>query len=199
MLEIVLATHNVHKIREIKEILGEMPFHFLSLDDDPTLPDVNEDGMSLEENALKKAAVISKHTGLPALADDTGLEVFSLGLQPGVLSARYAGEHVTYAENNAKLLKELNGKTASERKARFRCVAALVGDGVEKLAVGICHGTIIDVPRGREGFGYDPLFLPDGYERTFAELAPEIKNDISHRAKAFRHMKKILLEFVPAV
>ena len=108
------------------------------------------------------------------------------------MSARYAGEHVSYADNNRKLLEELAGLPPTRRKARFRCVAALVGPGIETITTGICHGTIAEAVRGEGGFGYDPLFVPDGHDATFAELPADEKNEISHRAKAFREMKKVL-------
>ncbi len=192
MQKIILATRNTGKIEEIRSILKGLPFDVASVLDHPGLADVVEDGLSLEENALKKAREIYQATGITALSDDTGLEVFSLDLRPGVLSARYAGEHVSYADNNRKLLSELVGFEPTRRKARFRCIAALVGPETEIMTSGNCHGMIIDAPRGEGGFGYDPLFVPDGYKETFAELPSEVKNEISHRAKAFREMRKVL-------
>jgi XTP/dITP diphosphohydrolase len=197
MQRIILATRNKGKIEEIRAILHDLPLRLESFLDHPALPDVEEDGLTLEENALKKAREIFLATGLPALSDDSGLEVFSLDLRPGVLSARYAGEHVTYADNNRKLLAELAGFEPSRRTARFRCVAALVGPGHESMTTGNCHGVIIDAPRGAGGFGYDPLFVPDGYDRTFAELPTALKNEMSHRAKAFREMRKVLSRLYP--
>jgi XTP/dITP diphosphohydrolase len=192
MQRIILATRNAGKVAEIRAILGGLPFAIESVADHPGLPEVEENGVSLEENALKKAREIYRASGLTALSDDTGLEVFALGLRPGVVSARYAGKEATYADNNRKLLAELAGSAADRRTARFRCVAALVGEGIETITTGICHGRIIDAPRGEGGFGYDPIFVPDGYDRTFAELPADVKNEISHRAKAFREMRKVL-------
>ncbi len=195
MPKIILATRNREKVAEIRAILGNLPLDLECAGDHPGLPDVVEDGRTLEENALKKAAAIFRASGIPALADDTGLEVFHLGMRPGVISARYAGEGVTYADNNRKLLRELDGVSRERRKARFRCVAVFVGDGVQHMSEGICHGVILGEPRGSGGFGYDPLFLPDGYSQTFGELPPEVKNQISHRAKAFGRMGFFLKEF----
>jgi len=192
MQKLILATRNKGKVEEIRAILAGLPVELESVLDHPWLPEVVEDGLTLEENALKKAREIFLATGIPALSDDTGLEVFALDLRPGVISARYAGENATYADNNRKLLAELAGFEPSRRKARFRCVAALVGPGTESMTTGNCHGRIIDAPRGEGGFGYDPIFLPDGHPGTFAELSAEVKNEISHRAKAFREMRKVL-------
>jgi XTP/dITP diphosphohydrolase len=197
MQTLLLATRNAGKVSEIREILGGLPLAIVGASEFPGLAEVVEDGQSLEENALKKARETHRATGLVALSDDTGLEVFSLDLRPGVISARYAGENVTYADNNRKLLAELHGWPQDRRRARFRCVAALVGDGIERITTGICHGTIIEAPRGEGGFGYDPIFVPDGYDKTFAELSAAVKNEISHRAKAFRQMRKILADLFP--
>ena len=196
MKKIILATHNKDKVEEIRSILNGLPLKIESFLEHPDIPHVLEDGITLEENALKKAKEIFDHTGIPALSDDTGLEVFGLEMRPGVYSARYAGENVTYEDNNRKLLAEMAGLPLSRRAARFRCVAAIVGPDIEKLTTGICHGKIILEPRGDGGFGYDPLFKPDGYDLTFAELSASVKNEISHRAKAFRQMKSILSAFI---
>lgn len=144
---------------------------------------VEEDLPTLEGNALKKARFWHQYTGLPTLADDTGLEVSALNGAPGVISARYAGETATSEENVVKLLDEMKDK--SNRDARFRTVIALVDD-TEQLFEGVCEGKIIDHPRGERGFGYDPVFLPNGYNETFAELSPVKKNTISHRGKALQ-------------
>ena len=194
MHKLVLATRNKGKLAEISALLRDLPVAVLSVFDFPEVPEVDENGATLEENALKKARTIFNATHLPALADDSGLEVFALGMKPGVLSARYAGEHVTYDDNNRKLLEELQGVPANERRAQFRCVAAFVAKDLEKTAEGTCTGIIIDAPRGSGGFGFDPLFVPDGYDKTFAELPLEVKNSFSHRAKAFQQMKKLLVE-----
>ena len=194
MQTIVLATRNQGKLKEIRAILHDFPITFVSLSDYPEVPEVIEDGATLEANALKKAREIFCSTTLPALADDTGLEVFHLGMAPGVLSARYAGKNVSYEDNNKKLLSELHAVPVEQRRAQFRCVAAFVMKDVEMMTEGVCPGNIIDRRRGAGGFGYDPLFVPDGYDKTFAELPAEIKNQISHRAHAFRKMKTMLAE-----
>lgn len=192
MKKILLATRNWGKVEEIQAILQGLPFAILTMRDFPDVPEVIEDGSTLEENALKKAKEVHRSTGLPVLADDSGLEVEVLGMHPGVISARYAGEGATYEDNNAKLLKELATISMQNCNARFRCIAAFVDAQTEKLFEGICSGTIAEIPRGTGGFGYDPLFVPDGYKQSFAELPPEVKNTLSHRAQAFRLMKQFL-------
>jgi XTP/dITP diphosphohydrolase len=192
---IVLATRNKGKVEEIRSIVQGVPVIFESVLDYPDIPEVIEDGKTLEENAIKKAKVIFEYTGLPSLSDDTGLEVFALDMRPGVFSARFAGENVTYDDNNRKLLLELNGVDMTRRTARFRCVAAFVGKGTEKITTGVCRGKIGLAVKGNGGFGYDPLFIPDGYDKTFAELSVDEKNRISHRARAFEEMRKFLLSF----
>jgi XTP/dITP diphosphohydrolase len=192
-MKLVIATRNAHKLEEIRAIF-DFPFdsaqgghnlEVLSAFDFPEIPDVIEDGDTLEANAIKKAVEIAKATGYWAMADDSGLEVDALGGAPGVYSARYAGEECSYAANNEKLLHELAG--AADRSARFRTVIALSdSDGNAKTVEGACPGVIIEELRGSNGFGYDPLFVPDGYTKTFAELDSEVKNRISHRARALQ-------------
>lgn len=182
---LVIATRNRHKLEEIHGIFDFRNLEVLSAFDFPEVPDVVEDGDTLEANALKKAIEIAKATGCWALADDSGLEVDALDGAPGVYSARYAGEHCSYADNNAKLIRELDGQ--ANRSARFRTVIALSDpDGNAETVSGSCEGTLLEQPRGTKGFGYDPLFVPAGYAETFAELPPEIKNRISHRFAALR-------------
>ena len=184
-MKLVIATRNAHKLEEIHAIFDFDGFEVLSAFDFPHVPDVVEDGETLEANAKKKAVEIALATGCWALADDSGLEVDVLGGAPGVFSARYAGEHCSYADNNAKLLGELAGKTL--RSARFRTVIALSDPaGKVETVEGACPGTILESLRGTKGFGYDPLFVPDGFSETFAELPSEVKNRISHRAKALQ-------------
>ena len=195
MQKLILATRNHGKIKEIKGILNDLSIEVSSLSDYSSIPEVVEDGKTLEENALIKAREIFRLTGLPTLADDTGLEVLYLGMAPGVISARYAGEKVSYEANNLKLLKELEEVQPDKRTAQFRCVAAFIAKDIEKTTEGICHGKIIENLRGIGGFGYDPLFIPDGYRLTFAELPIETKNQISHRALAFQQMKLILSDY----
>jgi XTP/dITP diphosphohydrolase len=184
--KIVIATHNRHKLDEIRKILRDYPVALLSLDDVAEMPDVAETGTTFEENALLKARAVYHHTGLLTLSDDSGLEVTALNGAPGVYSARYAGSEKSTAANNRKLLEALAGVPLNQRQAQFRCVVAIVGEGLETTVEGIVRGHIAEAPRGEGGFGYDPLFIPEGYEKTFAELGEETKNQISHRAKAFR-------------
>lgn len=178
---IFLASGNPDKVKELRQMLEPLGCKLMSVLDHPGVDEVEEDQSTLEGNALKKARFWHHHTGLHALADDTGLEVDALDGEPGVFSARYAGESVTYEENVIKLLENMAGK--SNRHARFRTAVAFVG-GEEKLFEGICEGKIIESPRGEGGFGYDPVFVPDGYDKTFAELTSKEKNVISHRGKA---------------
>jgi len=158
----------------------------------PKIPDVEEDGATLEENAIKKAQHAHKYTGLPCLADDSGLEVYVLNMEPGVRSARYAGVRVTYADNNRKLIEALKDIPESKRTAQFRCVSAFVDRDQTKIAEGICRGRIGFVEVGSGGFGYDPLFIPDGFDMTFAQLDAGTKNSISHRGMALREMRGFL-------
>jgi len=190
---LLLATRNPGKIQEIKAILSGVRADIHSLIDMPHLPDIIEDGATLEENALKKAREIFRAVNTPVLSDDTGLEVFHLNMKPGVYSARYAGEHVRYEDNCRKLLHELHDVPPSQRGAQFRCVAVFIDRGIEKVTHGICKGIIITTPRGEGGFGYDPVFIPEGFDQTFAELPLETKNRISHRANSFFLMKESLL------
>lgn len=191
-MKLFLATRNPGKVLEIREILRDLPLEITSLLDTPELPHVVEDGTTLEENALKKAREIFEVTGIPVLSDDTGLEVFYLQMRPGVYSARYAGEGASYKDNYDRLLHELSGVKPVERGAQFRCVVAFVCDGFEQTTEGICRGIIATEPRGAGGFGYDPVFIPEGYSNTFAELSTETKNQISHRAIAVLRMKQFL-------
>jgi XTP/dITP diphosphohydrolase len=191
--ELLLATRNPDKVRELTALLGDLGIRIRTLIDFPDAPEVEEDGMTCEANAIKKATEIARATGLPAVADDTGLEVDALGGRPGVFAARYAGEHATYEDNCKKLLKELNGVPPAERTARFMTVAALVMPrGQSQVATGTLVGVIAEECTGSQGFGYDPLFFVPELGRTLAELTPEEKNRISHRAKAFRSMADIL-------
>lgn len=184
-MKLIIATRNAHKLEEIREIFDFQGLEVLSSFDFPEVPDVVEDLDTLEGNAAKKAVEISKATGCWSMADDSGLEVTALHGAPGVYSARYAGEECSYEANNTKLLRELSGK--SDRSARFRTVVALSApDGKFQTVEGVCPGKIITELRGTNGFGYDPLFVPDGYSKTFAELEAGIKNMISHRARALQ-------------
>ena len=184
-MKLVIATRNKHKLEEIRAILSVPRLEIVSALDFPEVPDVVEDGETFEANAIKKAVALATATGLWALADDSGLEVDALGGAPGVYSARYAGEPASYPANNQKLLKNL--AQARNRRARFRCVIALASpSGDVRTVDGRCEGAIAFEERGAGGFGYDPLFIPDGHTRTFAELEPAAKHAISHRGRALR-------------
>lgn len=188
---IVVSSGNLHKIKEIKEILRGIPVNILSKDEVGLKElDVIEDQDTLEENAIKKAKEISERVQGIVIADDTGLFVDKLNGQPGVYSARYSGENATYKDNNNKLLTELKGVPMDERTAKFRTVIAIVlEDKSVKTVVGECRGKIGYEPKGENGFGYDPLFIVDGYNKTFAELGNEVKNQISHRANALKNLR----------
>jgi XTP/dITP diphosphohydrolase len=194
---LVLASANPDKVREIAAVLGAA-LEVELVPRPPEVPDVVEDGETLLDNARLKARALVKATGLPAVADDTGLEVDALGGAPGVYSARYAGEDVTYADNVAKLVSELDARPdkGGERTARFRTVAlAAFPDGTELWAEGVVDGTIAHQARGSAGFGYDPVFVPaEGGGLTFAEMTPEAKHAISHRGRAFRALAAALAE-----
>ncbi|MEX2344730.1 MAG: RdgB/HAM1 family non-canonical purine NTP pyrophosphatase [Balneolaceae bacterium] len=187
---LLLASANSHKIEELLQVLNPLGVELKSTLDFPGAEDVVEDQPDLNGNALKKARHWFKKTGLPSLADDTGLEVEALDGAPGVYSARYAGENVTYQDNVDKLLSELKGH--SNRNAQFRTVIAFVNGSEEHLFEGICEGEITPAERGEKGFGYDPVFQPEGYEKTFAELEAEEKNKISHRGQAVQKFIEFL-------
>lgn len=196
METIVAASRNQHKISEIEAITQKFGMHIISRDD-AGIPDfeIEEDGETFEENSFKKANEIMKICGKITIADDSGLMVEYLGGAPGVYSARFAGEDGNDAKNNEKLLNLLEGVPYKERKAKFVSVITMVfPDGTYLSARGECEGHILESPEGENGFGYDPLFVPDGYQRTFAQLLPEEKNQISHRAKALEELEKLLKE-----
>jgi len=189
-MEIVIASKNVHKIREIREMLrGLKNIDITSLLNFPDYVAPEETGETLEENAILKAKHAAKTLNKTVLADDSGLFVIALNGSPGVYSRRYAGEDATDAENRVKLLKELNGKEGLDRSAYYECSIILANsDGIIKHARGVCEGIITEEERGRNGFGYDPLFLKHDYDNTFAELEESIKNRVSHRTKAIEKM-----------
>lgn len=193
--ELVLATRNRHKVEELVALLGGLGIRIRSLDEFPDAPDVVEDGVTCEANAVKKARAIAEFTGLPAVADDTGLEVDALGGRPGVYAARYAGEGATYEDNCRKLLQELAGVPRERRTARFLTVAAIAlpSDGV-RVAQGLLDGVIAEEASGTLGFGYDPVFFVPELGKTLAQLPADHKNRISHRAKAFMQAKDLLQE-----
>jgi XTP/dITP diphosphohydrolase len=190
--ELLLATSNQGKLREVRAILNDLEFEFLSLSDLKSIQPVAETGSTFRENASLKATGYAVQTGLLTLADDSGLEIDALNGAPGVWSARYIGENVPYAVRNQSLLAELQNHR--NRSARFSCAIAIAyGSGnLLHLATGICEGRIAPEPRGSAGFGYDPIFIPSGYELTFAELPVEIKNEISHRGRALAGAREFL-------
>ena len=191
--ELVLATRNRNKVIELVALLGDLGIKIRTLDEFPDAPEVVEDGDSCEANAVKKARAIAEYTGLPAVADDTGLEVDALGGRPGVYAARYAGEDATYEDNCRKLLRELTGVPREQRTARFLTVAviALPSNGI-RVAQGTLEGVISEEASGTLGFGYDPVFLIPELGKTLAQLSVEQKNTISHRAKAFTRATDLL-------
>lgn len=192
-MQIVLATRNQHKQQELVALLGGLDITIRTLDDFPEAPEVVEDGDTCEANAMKKAVEIARHTGLPAVADDTGLEVDALGGRPGAFAARYAGEHATYDDNCRKLLRELEGIPPGQRTARFITVAAIAFPGGKTMsAKGILEGVIAESVVGSNGFGYDPVFIIPEHGQTLGQLPPDVKNRISHRARAFAQAKTLL-------
>ena len=196
METIVAASSNAHKIKEIQAILNKFDMKVISRDE-AGVPnfEIEEDGQTFEENSYKKAYEIMKVTGRTTIADDSGLMVDSLGGAPGVYSARFAGEECDDKKNNEKLLKLLKNQVGDDRKAKFVSVITLIfPDGETITARGECSGRIIGAEAGENGFGYDPLFVPDGYCKTFAQLSEDEKNAISHRAKALEKLEKLLKE-----
>jgi len=193
--ELVIATTNKKKKRELAGLLNGLRVRILTLDDFAKIPAVREDKKTFRENAVKKAVVLSRHTGRLTLAEDSGLEVKALGGAPGVRSARFAGPAKSDSANVAKLLRSLKGLPLSKRQARFVCFAAIADNGrLIKVVNGSVSGLISLEPKGKSGFGYDPVFYYPPLKKNFAQLAPSLKNRISHRYKALRKVKKILQE-----
>jgi len=192
MKKIVFATHNQDKLQEAQQILKDLPFQFVGLDEFPDIYEIEETGKTLLENSLLKAHTVHKLTGLPTIADDTGLEVDYLDGAPGVKSARYAGENVTYQDNLSKLLQELKGVPYKFRNAQFRTVISFITNQTEQWVEGIVKGVILDKPRGYGGFGYDSIFYIPTLKMTFAELAMVEKNKISHRGLALEKFRILL-------
>ncbi len=192
--ELVVASGNRDKAAEVAKLLADTSWRIRTLADYLPVDEPVEDGETFEENALLKARYYVAAVGAPCVADDSGLEVDVLNGAPGVFSARYAGEGCSYADNNAKLLRELASYRGKEsRQARFRCCAAYVDpEGTELVAEGTVEGHIAAEPRGANGFGYDPVFIPKGFDATFGELPPETKHAISHRGRAFRQLRELL-------
>jgi XTP/dITP diphosphohydrolase len=191
---IAIASRNAHKLREIGRICADWPVEWLTVDNhEGPWPDVEETGSTYLDNALLKARAGAAALGEPALADDSGIEVDALGGRPGPRSARFAGEDTTDRRNLDELIRALKGVPGSGRTARYRCVAVLAfPDGREVHAEGTCEGTLLGKSRGTRGFGYDPIFVPEGWDRTMAELSDEEKDRISHRGRAFRALGETL-------
>jgi XTP/dITP diphosphohydrolase len=193
--DLVIATRNQKKKEEIVRLLGHLDnIKIWSLSNFRNIPPIEEDGLSFDDNAVKKATITAEKTGMLALADDSGLEVEALGAMPGVYSARYAGPDATDEMNNRKLLEELKGVPFSKRNARYVCSVAIAEPaGRIKVTRGECYGVIANAPAGNTGFGYDPIFIIPRFSKTVAQLGPKIKDKISHRAKAIHQARRIIL------
>jgi len=197
MKELIVATKNKGKLTEIKEFLKEFDIKITSLCDYPKHPEIIEDGKTFRSNAIKKAITIAKYTNKLVMGEDSGLEVKALDNKPGIFSARFSGRGADDKKNNAKLLRMLRGIPAKKRQARYRCLAALADQrGLIAVVSGTCSGLIAERSSGSNGFGYDPLFLVPGYNKTFGKLDPKIKSKISHRFKALKKVKKILKKYL---
>ena len=199
MLKIFIATGNKHKLQEIQEILDDLPIELNSINDLPKKMDVEENGSSFRENAAIKARAYFELTQMPVLADDSGLEVDALNNEPGIHSARYAGEEADYAKNNQLLLKQMKNFEGENRKGRFVCTVCFKTEEGEWFFTGITKGLILDELKGKGGFGYDPLFWIPELKRTYAQLSREEKNKISHRAKALKKFKKFLKDYLKKI
>lgn len=196
MQELVIATTNKGKLREIQELLKGLDFKVTSLADYPDAPLVEEDGKTFSQNAVKKAATIALYTGKLTMGEDSGIEVKALGNQPGIYSARFSGEGASDEKNNRKLLRLLKGVPFEKRRARYRCFAALVdGKRIVDIVSGSCSGLIAPRAKGKNGFGYDPLFFIPRCNKTFGEIDPSVKARISHRARALAKVKEVLKEY----
>ncbi|MGM0501780.1 MAG: XTP/dITP diphosphatase [Bacillota bacterium] len=194
-MKIFIATSNLNKVEEMKDILSDIEVEIVSKEDVGEIPEVVEDRDSFVGNALKKARVMQREFDVATIADDSGLVVEALDGNPGVYSARFAGVNASDRENNQKLLGLLSGIEDNCREAYFICAMAFIEpDGTVSIVEGRCYGQIAFEPKGENGFGYDPLFIPDGYQKTFAQLDSKIKNEISHRAQALKKMKKVLID-----
>ena len=196
--KIVVATNNEDKLNEIKMLLNNLKLNILSKNDFMDFPEMEETGDSLKANALLKARGTFQATGLPSIADDTGLEVSELNGAPGVYSSRYAGTSASYEDNVRKLLNEMENVPIERRGAQFRCAIAFVDGEHEFTIEDVCKGIIIHSPQGNDGFGYDPIFFVPEYGKSFAEMSPELKNNISHRGKALTKIKPYLSEYFEA-
>jgi XTP/dITP diphosphohydrolase len=195
-MKVVLATHNKDKRKEILPLLKPMGFEVLTLDKFPEIGDIIEDGSTLTENALIKARTVNQITGLPTIADDTGLEVDALKGRPGIYSARFAGEGCRYSDNVNKLISEMNNIPENKRTARFRTVTVFTDGKQELIAEGTVEGFITQKIKGVGGFGYDPVFYIPKSGKTFAEMTLDEKKEISHRGRAFRNMGRIIEQYL---
>jgi XTP/dITP diphosphohydrolase len=197
--ELLIATNNAGKVREISQLLRDAPLRLRMLNEFPEIPEAEETGTTFAENATLKALHYSALSRLYTLSDDSGLEVAALGNAPGVYSARYGGPNTSYAEKIERLLSEVAATGDTERRARFVCVVALIEPSTGELQrfEGICDGRIADAPRGTGGFGYDPVFIPEGHTQTFGELHDTVKQEISHRARALAQATHFLRERFP--
>ena len=198
-MRIVLATHNRDKFAEMAAILSDYPIDLLTLENFPEIDEIIEDGNTLEENALIKARTVYEMTNIPAWADDTGLEVDTLNGEPGIYSARYAGETCSYSDNVNKLLKNMENIPAEKRTARFQTAIAFVDINMELVSEGIVEGKITTEPKGVGGFGYDPVFYVLEKGKTYSEMNMTEKNQISHRGKAIQEMLKLLRSRLPHI
>jgi XTP/dITP diphosphohydrolase len=199
--ELLIATRNRGKIAELQLLLASLPLRLRNLAEFPATEEVGETGATFTDNAILKARAYAGQTSLWALADDSGLEVEALGGAPGVFSARYGGAGLTDAERVERLLGELAQCATEERRARFICVIAIADTQgqIVNISTGTCEGLIAQAPRGSQGFGYDPVFVPDGFEQTFGELSPKIKQNISHRALALQAARSFLMSRFPSL
>ena len=196
-MNLVLATNNDDKIKEIKYLLEDLPVTIFSRSDFLEFPDVEETGQTLKENALLKAKAVAEYCDMPALADDTGLEVDALDGAPGIYSARYAGDNVSYADNVNKLIKEMKDVPQEKRTARFRCVIAIDwNDGNVETVEGLCEGFIAEDIQGDQGFGYDPVFYYPPKDKRFSQMTIEEKNMVSHRGLALQNMVGLIMKKV---
>ena len=195
-MKLIIATHNSDKEKELKSVLDDFPVEVMSLDQFPEIGEIGETGSTLYENAKLKAVTVNKITNLPCLGDDTGLEVDALNGAPGVYSSRYAGENVSYEDNVMKLLRELRSTPSEKRTARFRTIIFYTDGDRELYTQGEIKGFITEEQRGKNGFGYDPVFYIPEVKKTMAELTSAEKNKLSHRGQAMRKFRKLLLGFI---
>ncbi len=195
-MKLIIATHNSDKERELKSVLDDFPVDVISLDQFPEIGEIEETGSTLYENAKLKSDTVNKITNLPCLGDDTGLEVDALEGAPGIYSSRYAGENVSYEDNVAKLLREMSSTPYEKRTARFRTIIFYTDGERELYTQGEIKGYITEEQRGKNGFGYDPVFYIPEVKKTMAELTPAEKNKLSHRGQAMKKFRKLLLDFI---